>query len=192
MDNSISVFDKDWWGNCVNTLGYEIKQVLFAQKIGLTRTETRMSPFVFDMSGASIIDIGGGPVSLLLKCINFTGTVLDPGSGYPRWVYDRYQSLGIDYTIEIGENLNSYGYDEAWIIDSLQHTINPELVLKNAKKAAKTVRVFEWINTVYSQASPHMLTENFLNNTLGVIGTTEYLNLFGYTGVGYSAVYTND
>jgi hypothetical protein len=187
----VTIFDKNIWGNCVNTLGYEIKQVLFAQKIGLVRTETRMSPFVFDMSGASIIDIGGGPVSLLLKCINFKGTVLDPGSSYPRWVYDRYQSLGIDYTIEIGENLDSYGYDEAWIIDSLQHTVNPELVLRNAKKAAKTVRVFEWINTVYSQASPHMLTESFLNNALGVIGTTEYLNLFGYTGFGYYAVYAN-
>ena len=183
--SDISVFDRDWWGDCVNTLGYEIKQVLYAEKMGLTRTETHQSPFVFDMSGASIIDIGGGPVSLLLKCVNFTGTVLDPGSSYPSWVYDRYTSLGIQYIVEVGENLNVTGFDEAWIMDSLQHTVNPELVLRNAKKVAKIVRIFEWINTVSSRFSPHIITEAFVNRVLGIKGTVEYLNLFGYTGFSY-------
>ena len=181
----ISIFDSDWWGNCVNTLGYEIKQVVYAEKMGLIRTETHKSPFVFDMFGASVIDIGGGPVSLLLKCINFSGTVLDPSASYPRWVYDRYSSLGIEYVVDIAENLDDNGFDEAWIIDSLQHTVNPELVLRNAKKVAKRVRVFEWINTVSSRVSPHIITEHFLNRVLGIRGTTEYLNLFGYTGTAY-------
>lgn len=183
--SDIAVFDKDWWGNCVNTLGYEIKQILYAEKVGLVRTETHSSPFIYDMAGASIIDIGGGPVSLLLKCVNFTGVVFDPSSSYPRWVYDRYKSVGIDYIVEVGENLTASGFDEAWIIDSLQHTVNPELVLRNAKKAAKIVRIFEWINTVSSQISPHIITETFLDKILNTKGRTEYLNLFGYTGYAY-------
>jgi hypothetical protein len=186
--NDVLVFDKDWYGNCGNTLGIEIKQILYAEKMGLVRMETHRSPFIFDMSGASIIDIGGGPVSLLLKCINFTGTVFDPSSSYPRWVYDRYTALDIEYIVEVGENLNLTGFDEAWIMDSLQHTINPELVINNARRSAKIVRIFEWLNSDTSQISPHIITESFLNRVLNIEGTTGYLNLFGYTGIGYWGV----
>jgi len=188
MVEHISVFDKDWWGNCVNTLGYEVKQILYAEKIGLVRTETQNSPFIFDMSGASVFDFSGGPVSLLLKCVDCNGTLLEPTGSYPRWVYDRYTALGIEYVVELGENLIATGYDEAWLVDCLQHTMTPELVLNNAKKSAKTVRVFEWINTISSADSPHIITENFLNRVLGVKGSVDYLNVFGYTGYAYSAV----
>jgi hypothetical protein len=180
----VSIFDKGWWGDCTNTLGEEVKQVLYAEKMGLVRTETHKSPFVFDMHGASVIDIGGGPVSLLLKCINVSGVVVDPGN-YPNWIYDRYKEANIRYVVEVGENLNIIGHDEAWVYNSLQHTLNPELVLTKAKRAARTVRIFQWINTLVLQDSPHILTRRFFDNVLEIKGTVEYLNLFGYTGACY-------
>jgi hypothetical protein len=185
----VSIWQTSWWGDCVNTLGEEVKQLKYAERIGLIRTETRRSPFIFDMLGASVIDIGGGPVSLLLKCINFSsGVVIDAGTDYPYWVYERYQSAGIRYVIEVGENLNVVGHDEAWLINALQHTVNPEQVLRNARKAANLVRVFEWTNTISTESSPHILTKGFLDQVLDVRGTVETINLFGYVGHGYSAV----
>jgi hypothetical protein len=186
-DGGISIWDKEWWGDCTNTLGDEIRQLLYAEKMGLVRTETRKSPFLFDMNGASVIDIGGGPVSLLLKCINVSGVVIDPGP-YPDWVYDRYRAAGIRYVVELGENLNVIGHDEAWIYNSLQHTVNPYLVIDNAKRAAKTVRVFQWINTLVSEDSPHVLTRNLLDKALDIKGTVEAINLFGYIGYAYHGV----
>jgi hypothetical protein len=183
-DGGISVWDKEWWGDCTNTFGEEVRQLLYAEKMGLVRTETQKSPFLFDMKGASIIDIGGGPVSLLLKCINFTGVVVDPGP-YPEWVHERYKTAGIRYVIEIGENLNVIGHDEAWIYNSLQHTVNPYLVIDNAKRAAKTVRIFQWINTLVTPDSPHVLTRNLLDKALDIRGTVEAINLFGYYAYAY-------
>jgi len=59
-----------WWGNCVNTYGEETKQLLYAARMGLTAFHDGKSPFNFDLGGASVLDIGGGPSSLLLKCTN--------------------------------------------------------------------------------------------------------------------------
>jgi hypothetical protein len=114
--------------------------------------------------------------------------VVDPGNGYPHWVYERYHTAGIRYVVEVGENLNCIGHDEAWVINSLQHTIKPELVLMNARRAAKLVRVFEWTNTVQSKENPHIITRSFLDQVLDIKGTVELLNLFGYTGYCYFGI----
>ena len=187
--NQVSIWDKDWWGDCVNTLGEEVKQILYAEKMGLIRMETFRSPFFFDMKGASVIDIGGGPVSLLLKCINVSGIVIDPGD-YPHFIYERYRTAGIRCAVEVGENLNAIGHDEAWIYNSLQRSVNPELVLNNAKRAAKTIRIFQWINTIVSEDSPHILTRRFFDRVLGVSGTVEVVNLFGYMGYAYYGAFS--
>jgi hypothetical protein len=185
--SQISIWEHGWWGDCVNTLGEEVRQLLYAQKMGLVRMETQKSPFIFDMKGASVVDIGGGPVSLLLKCINVSGTVIDAGV-YPKWVHERYKTANITHVVEAAENLAVIGHDEAWVYNSLQHTVNPSIVLTNAKRAAKTVRIFQWINTIVSQDSPHILTRKFFDNILEVDGTVETINLFGYVGYGYYAV----
>jgi hypothetical protein len=186
-DEGVSVWDKEWWGDCTNTLGEEVRQLLYAEKMGLVRTETRKSPFIFDMNGASVVDIGGGPVSLLLKCINVSGVVVDPGP-YPEWVHERYRTAGIRYVIEVGENLNAIGHDEAWIYNSLQHTVNPAVVLTNAKRAAKSIRIFQWINTLVTPDAPHILTRRFFDEVLDIRGTVEVINLFGYTAYAYHGV----
>jgi hypothetical protein len=183
----VTVFDEDTWGNCVNTLGDEVKQLLYADKMGLVRTETQKSPFLFDMKGASVIDIGGGPVSLLLKCINVSGIVVDPGI-FPNWVHERYKTANIRHVVEIAENLTVIGHDEAWIYNSLQHTVNPSLVLLNAKRAARRVRIFQWINSLVSDDSPHILTRRLFDELLEINGTVETLNVFGYVGYCYYGV----
>jgi len=64
-------WEQEWHKNCVNSLNEEQKQIIYARKMGLVLSPTPKTPFNFDLKGKSILDIGGGPYSLLLKCVNF-------------------------------------------------------------------------------------------------------------------------
>src|SRR4030042_2483273 len=112
-------WERNWWGNCANTLGEEMKQLLYAEKMGLKMFHDGKSPFNIDMKGASVIDIGGGPCSLLLKCHNVRGTVVDP-CNYPKWVYLRYDKARIQVVINKAEEYHGGAVDEIWIYNCLQ------------------------------------------------------------------------
>ena len=175
-------FEKDWWGNCANTFGEETKQFLYADRMGLKTFHNGKSPFNFDIQ-KSILDIGGGPVSLLLKCKyqipkfpNFRRVVTDPLK-LPNWAKERYEKAGIEFYDDKGEDINSLKtkFDEVWIYNVLQHTENPEKVIQNAKKVGRLIRIFEWIDTGTSDGHIHNLTEEKLNKWLGGEGKVEQL-----------------
>ncbi|MFH1554929.1 MAG: hypothetical protein ABII76_08730, partial [Pseudomonadota bacterium] len=72
--------EEEWWGDCINTADEEAKQAKFAELMGITPVEGE-GWFVppYDLGGKSVLDVGGGPVSLLLKCRNRGRcVVLDP------------------------------------------------------------------------------------------------------------------
>ena len=99
---------------------------------------------------------------------------MDP-CDYPEWVVDRYRLAKVMYKKMNGEDLDLTGYDEVWIYNCLQHTIDPEKIIRNAKRAAKLVRIFEWIECGTSKGHPHELTEKGLNKWLGGEGKVENL-----------------
>lgn len=167
-------WERDWWGTCQNTYGEEFKQLLYAEKMRLAFHHNGKSPFNIDMQGKSVLDIGGGPCSLLLKCVNVRGKVVDP-CDYPPWVYDRYKLAGIEVARKGGEEIDETGFDEAWIYNCLQHTVDPQRIVANALRAAKIVRVFEWIETRVNEGHPHSFTEEQLNQWFQGIGKTEVL-----------------
>jgi hypothetical protein len=143
---------------------------------------------VYDLKGKSIIDIGGGPYSLLLKCINFKGTVVDP-CNYPEWTIDRYKAVGIDFIKAKGEDDLKLKADEVWIYNCLQHTIDPQKILANTREYGKLVRIFEWIDHGVSVGHSHDLKEDKLNEWLGGIGQTEQLNESGCHGKSYFGIF---
>ena len=152
-------FEKEYWGNCANTFDEEQKHFIYAKymKIPIDR-------YSFDAGNKAIVDIGGGPVSMLLKCKNLVaGLVVDP-LDYPSWTIDRYKSHNIKYSQLRGEDLDTNGWDEAWIYNCLQHADDPKLIIENAFKAANTVRIFEWINIPAHEGHPHELTEKFFQD----------------------------
>src|ERR1035441_8915336 len=57
----------NWWGNCVNTFGEETKQLVYARLMGLQIWDDGNSPFNIMTGARTVLDIGGGPVSMLLK-----------------------------------------------------------------------------------------------------------------------------
>lgn len=168
-------WEKSWWGNCVNTTGEEKKQLLYARKMGLQFFHNGKSPYNIDMQGKSVLDVGGGPCSLLLKCVNVVGSVYDPLK-VPQWVRDRYTAAGIGFYNQKAEMMVNFNNDEIWIYNVLQHVENPESVARNAQKAAKLIRLFEWIDTPTNIGHPHSLSEGKLNEWLGGYGKVEQID----------------
>jgi glycosyltransferase involved in cell wall biosynthesis len=174
------IWEERWWGDCTDTKGEEEKQLVYAKYMGLKLEEEK-----FLIDGAEkikIIDIGGGPVSMMLKTPQLLeGKVYDP-STYPDWTIERYKEHNITYVKLGGEEVNEEGYDEAWIYNCLQHTQDPELIIQNAKRAAKTLRIFEWLDTPQEIGHPQILTQENLEKWIGQKGNVSYINENGATG----------
>lgn len=165
-------WEREWWGTCQNSYGEEEKQLLYADRMGLTPFHDGKSPYNFDLGGVSVLDIGGGPTSLLLKCVNCRGKVIDP-LDFPDWVLARYEHTGIEFERKRAEDMHEVGWQEVWLYNVLQHVEDPMLVIANAKRAAKLLRIFEWIDTPTNVGHLHTLTEQWLNEQLAGEGKVE-------------------
>ena len=170
-------WESNWWDKCQNTYGEEEKQVVYAHRMGLRMVHDGRSPYNIDMQERSVVDIGGGPVSLLLKCFNLgLAVVVDP-LVVPEWVYQRYNSAGITLINEQAEamSVDEGKFDEAWIYNCLQHTEDPHTVVRNALNVASYVRVFEWLDTRVNEGHPHTFTKEILDDWLMGDGKVEVL-----------------
>jgi len=176
-------FERDYWGDCTNTFDEEQKHYTYARYMGIPQVG-----YAFDARGKSVLDIGGGPVSMLLKCKNVRGSfVIDPlVESYPPWVIDRYGTKGIACQARRGEDVQEAfleaPFDEAWIYNVLQHTDDPAKVVANAKAVAPVLRIFEWVDIPPHEGHPHMLTAPALQEWIGARGNVVQLNERGCTG----------
>ena len=129
---------------------------------------------LYDLNNLSILDIGGGPNSLLLQSRNFSkGTVVDPLE-VSSAVKERYEGLGIDLIQERGETFSSKNiYDEVWIYNCLQHVEDPEALLKNAKNLGKKVRIFEIVHQGTDELHLHTITPELIE---GILGEPDIIN----------------
>ena len=181
--------ERDWWGDCANTFGEETKQLVYAKRMGLTAFHLDGHWPVFELGGRSVLDVGGGPCSMLLKCVGRTkATVVDP-CPYPSWVAHRYQTAGTTYLQQPAEKPLPLGHDEAWIYNVLQHVQDPGQIIRNMQASAPVIRIFEWINIPPHQGHPHMLQADQLDQWLGGTGHIEQLNENECEGIAYSGVF---
>lgn len=172
--------EKSYWGDCCNTFDEDQKHYVYGKYMGLTQEH-----YSFNVSGARIIDIGGGPSSMLLKTRNLKeGLVVDPIS-YPEWTRARYALKNISVDVACGEDINHTGWDQVWVYNCLQHTIDPQKIIHNAKKSAKVLRLFEWVDVPAHDGHPHELTRNALDRWIGSHGKTIRLSERGCYGTAY-------
>jgi hypothetical protein len=160
--------------------------------MGLAAIEHSGKYPVYDLGDKSVIDIGGGPVSMLLKAVNAGDlqVIIDP-CAYPGWTQLRYADAGIIRFENPAEKFFPQlegKFDEAWIYNVLQHVEDPAKIIENAKRYAKTVRLFEWIDMPAHEGHPHELTEASLSEWLGVPGTVEELSESGCYGRAFYAI----
>lgn len=162
----------EFWGDCTNTFGEDLKHYSYAARMGISHN----GYWAFDVMNKRILDIGGGPSSMLLQTVNLKeGKVCDP-INYPDWTKQRYKIKNISVEVIGGEYINESGWDEVWIYNCLQHTEDPQKIIENAKKSAKVLRIFEWINIPPHEGHPHMLTKQNLEKWIGQQGQTEFMN----------------
>lgn len=173
-------FESGWWGDCTNTYGEETKQIAYARIMGLDPGPWQAGNAwpVYDLEGRSVLDIGGGPVSMLLKATNRgRALVVDPCT-YPTWTARRYREAGIEYNVQPAEEFDSRGwvFDEAWCYNVLQHTIDPERIIGIMRASARRLRIFEWIETEAYLGHPHTLHADELARWCGGQGRTVVLD----------------
>ena len=177
-------FERQFWGDCCNTFSEDRKHFVYARFMELIPYG-----FHFDAGGKRILDIGGGPSSMLLKCANLKeGHVVDP-IAYPEWTVSRYASKNIRVTVGRGEDIDECDWDEVWVYNCLQHTDDAERIIKNALSAAPVLRLFEWIDIPPHEGHPVMLTKDLLDGWIGNEGLVADLNESGCVGRAYANVY---
>lgn len=177
-------FEKSYWGDCCNTFDEDQKHYVYAKYMGLTRVH-----YSFDVYGKRILDIGGGPTSMLLKTINLKeGLVVDP-INYPKWTQDRYNIKNIGVKVQPGEEVDETGWDEVWIYNCLQHTEDPARIINNAKRAAPVLRFFEWVDIPPHDGHPHELTQHTLDEWIESRGRLVQLAESGCYGRAYYGVF---
>ena len=184
-----------YWGDQYirnDNILHEIKfQETYAAYMGLSKND-----FAQLLTDKDIIDIGGGPVSMLLKREN-TGSgksvVVDPLPAHESTIH-RYLEKGIHYWQAKAETVLPYlgknAYDEAWIYNCLAHVKDPEKVLTEAKRVAKTLRIFEVLHTGTDYMHPWTFERDFFDSILGDGGSTiELAEPGGVIGEAYFGIF---
>jgi hypothetical protein len=189
-------FELAFWKGCQNTYGEETKQLVYARYMQLHAMDLGGPGPEVDLGGYSVIDIGGGPCSLLLKCRNTAMAVVVDPCGYPNWVAERYSLAEIEYVVEEGEaflpKIRPNSVDEIWIYNVLQHVSDPELVVRESRRCAKRIRLFEWLDLPPHPGHPHQLSSDELGLWLGTVGSSGLLNEGGAVGRAFWGVFPSD
>jgi len=165
--------EQAWWGSCVDTSDEEVKQREYASLMGLDcyKGNVGLRSERYNLRGHSVLDLGGGPVSLLLRCENRGRSVVVDPATFPDWVLGRYDAAGIEYVREPAESVAlGATFDEVWIYNVLQHVQDPQAVIETAKQHGGIVRVFEWVGIPADTKHPHVLTREALDDWLGCRG----------------------
>jgi hypothetical protein len=190
-------FEAGWWGDCSNTLGEQFKHPTYARLMGMPFINDGGKYFI-DKPGLSILDIGGGPASMLLCTRAARRTVVDP-CPYPDWTRLRYAAAGIELVQAPAEDFAGGEYDEAWCYNVLQHVRDPKEVIDVMRRSARVIRILEWVNLPPHPGHPHELKSEKLAEWAGISNWSEtwvgwdhwvggeyndYLAFHGYTETG--------
>lgn len=188
-------FELDWHlYQQFNTYNEETKQYTYASLMGLNYYKTNYYGQIgWDFGEDSLIDIGGGESSILLKSKARKRTVLDPlMDRFPKWIRERYDCAGIEIISSKAEDFDSGLYDCVLIYNVLEHTDDPEKIIKNARKISKVIRIFEWLDTPTNIGHIHTLTEANLNKWLGGVGKVGTVDREGCTGKSFFGVFKGE
>lgn len=128
-----------------------------------------IADFELDMKDKSVLDIGCGPASSLLRMTNAAClSGIDPIE-YGAAARRRYTAFGIDYRVSPAENLDrEFGehsmFDLTLCYNVLQHPENPEKIVKQMIHHSREIRIFEWLWIPTDNEHLWMLTPDMLLN----------------------------
>lgn len=176
--------EAEYWGNCLGmrAWGEFTKQEMYGREMGLFDDYGKDEvgndmQGELDLRGRHVLDIGGGPVSMTLRCVNAGRLFVADPLSWPASALRRYENYGITFLQVPAEELpapenddSGRGlFDEVWMYNVLQHVDDPQKVLKNAIShiaPGGKFRIFEWIHIPADKCHPHVLTPAMLLNGL--------------------------
>jgi len=188
------IWEKNWHDNQqFNTYNEETKQYIYASLMGLNRYATNYYGIRgWDFGNQSVLDIGGGEISMLLKSRASKRVVVDP-LNYVGWIRMRYKEAGIKFQNIKAEDIRfNEPFDIGIIYNCLQHTEHPSIIVNKIKRYCKVIHVFEWINEGISEGHIHNLTEEKLNEWFDGYGKVGNLNQYPCIGQYYCGIFKGE
>lgn len=159
-------FEHDWWGlEPGPRWGEEIeKQKTYARLMGL--------PPDLNMGDRKILDVGCGPVSMLLRATHGGAVGVDPlpmsektKANYAQANVSLFHGKAEEFE-PAKFSATTKHFDEGWMYNCLQHVDEPNEVMAMLLKAVDSVRIFEWIDTARNTGHPHILTPELFERWL--------------------------
>lgn len=144
--------ERDWWGTEPQPHWQEeiTKQETYARLMGL--------PYDLNMGTKTILDVGCGPVSMLLRARHGGAVGVDPLL-MSEETKAKYVAANVALHLCKAEDFEPGGrFDEGWLYNCLQHVDDPNKVMAMLLRSVDSVRIFEWIDIAPYEAHPHMLT----------------------------------
>lgn len=146
----------------------------------------------YDLRGKSVVDLGGGPTSLLLRCTNFSEAIVVDPLPVPDSVKQRYKEKNIKLLqIPAEDFIYDKVYDEVWDYNCLHHVMDPVSILKNAMANCKTLRIYEILHTRIDPMHHYSFTKEYFDQILGPGGNAKdmYEPAPSPRGIGYYGVF---
>jgi len=160
-----------FWSTYASHLCETDKQTYALEYMGIlpNQYQHQAQMYSYDLAGKSILEIGGGPVGVSLRCVNGRRKVIEPLE-YPDWIWSRYEYFGIEYERIGVEDMREGNWDEVWVLNVLQHVNDLDKAIQNIKKSAKALRIFEWLGVPTDAAHKFTLDRKYLDKAFGVVG----------------------
>lgn len=119
-----------------------------------------------NLKNKTIVEVGPADFPALYYCENYRGIIVEPmESEYLNLICQHKNIYRIAKPLEECALPKA---DEIWLLNVMQHVIDPELFVHKCKEAACTIRFFEPINYPVCVYHPHSFTiddfKQFFNN----------------------------
>ncbi|HEU5290949.1 MAG TPA: hypothetical protein VFU05_09925 [Cyclobacteriaceae bacterium] len=118
----------------------------------------------YDLQGKNIVEIGPADFPALAYCKNAgTGSIIiEPMPS------EHLKRFGLTIKTDLAEDAE-YQADEVWLLNVLQHVMNPYEIVERAKKQASVIRFFEPINYGIDDCHPWNLTMDMFREWFGEV-----------------------
>jgi hypothetical protein len=117
-----------------------------------------------DLTNKKILESGGGCYPAVYFCGGLKKSVnVEPlYDKFPDNIKETLTNVNVEcLPIGFEDYKGKSKFDEVWFFNVLQHVRDPFLQIKNAKKIANVIRVFEPIDTQINNEHPHSFTMDF-------------------------------
>lgn len=122
-----------------------------------------------DLKNETIIEIGCADFPALRYCHNYKGFIVEPMASDFLEEFCKREKIMLNKTPFEELNLPEIHYGEIWMFNVLQHVIDPEKFISEAKRIMPVIRYFEPVYTEITNYHPHSFAVDDFERWFGKI-----------------------